>query len=150
VNQVGYGPYAASYTGSVSGLVGTYKVTYNILYFGVSADLKAAAEDTVAGTARIGFAPVALAEDTDDHILRYKISNTTTSGQAFLASLGTEWKISRDALLQIEGEYLRIFTEGTQYQFFYAGPDAGLRISVPDKLDSAQLSLAARLIFRFE
>lgn len=50
---------------------------------------------------------------------------------------------------------MRIFTEGTQDQYFYAqpapaDPPVGTRISVPDQIDSVQLSLAAGIVFRFK
>jgi outer membrane protease len=150
VNQVGYGPYAASYTGSVAGPVATYEVEYQMFYVGLSADFRA---PSFTATAGLAFAPAVVAEDRDDHILRSKLSTGKATGFAYLASLGADWDLllSRDlnVTFGINGEYLRISTQGTQDQTFYAGANAGESYSLDDKITSEQLLLTGNLAFHF-
>lgn len=150
VNQVGYGPYAPFYTGSVMGLVATYEVEYHILYIGLSADYRA---PSFTATAGLAFAPAVFVEDRDDHILRSKLSTATGTGFAYLASLGANWELlqRRDLGISfgINGEYLRISTRGTQDQLFYAGTFAGETYSLDDKITSQQTLVAGNLAFHF-
>lgn len=150
VNQVGYGPYAFLYTGSIAGLAATYEVEYHMLYAGVSADFRA---PFFTATAGIAFAPIVFAEDRDDHILRSKLSTGTGTGVAYLASLGMNWELlqRRDLAVAfgINGEYRWISTEGTQDQHYYAGPYTGETDSVNDEISSSQVLLTGNLAFHF-
>ncbi len=145
VNQVGYGPYASSFTGYVSGPVGTYEVIYDLFYAGLDANFKAGKDFTA--NARIAYAPSAQAKDRDDHILRSKVSTCTASGTAYLASLGGLWGFSENWSMGINGEYLSISTEGTQHQYFYDG--SGVTYDIPDKITSSQVAISAALIRKF-
>jgi outer membrane protease len=139
-NQVGYGPYnIPTYTGYISGKTLDYEVTYLMLYFGVHAELAMSKVFQVG--AKLGFSPAVSAEDTDDHLLRYKLSEGSATGQAYMADLSGEWALGNRDLFKISGSYMKINTTGTQTQYFYAGPYAGLGGTVDDKITSTQTSL---------
>jgi len=144
-NQVGYGPYNPSYTGYVPGRTLEYEVTYKILALGVNLDYPA--YQKFRANVQLAYSPWAQAEDLDDHVLRYKLSKGRADGSAFFASAGLNWDLQRDITLSIGGEYLRIRTTGTQRQYFYAGPDAGVAFSVNYRIYSDQLFVSAMLTF---
>jgi len=150
VNQVGFGSYASSYTASVDGKVMTYDVVYDMVYVGVSADLKSSGTgSSFLTTARFGFAPYVSVKDRDDHLLRSKMSTCNTTGVAILASVGTNWKFSKGWLLGLNAEYLRISANGTQNQYFYGGSYAGTTYMIDDEITSSQVSLLASLSYQF-
>jgi outer membrane protease len=153
LNQVGYGPYAYVATVSVPGLVATYEVKYGIPYMGLAMDFKnRRLEGEITTQVRLGFSPFAFADDRDDHILRSKLSTCSANGPALLASVGTTWDISEAWRLELSGEYLNIWTDGVQKQYFYATTDeanAGRTFFINDEITSRQLSLMANLTFQF-
>jgi hypothetical protein len=58
-----------------------------------------------------------------------------------MADLSGEWALGNRDLFKISGSYMKINTTGTQTQYFYAGPYAGLGGTVDDKITSTQTSL---------
>jgi len=146
VQQVGYGPYAATYTGSVSGLVLAYEVTYSIPYFGVHSEMKFA--EGFKATVDLSYSPWASAEDRDYHLLRMKVSQASTSGSAYLAAAAAQWNLQNNNNFQVRGQYLKIDTSGTQTQTFYDG--SGMTITgINDNITSEQTSLTFLFSHRF-
>lgn len=139
VNQVGYGPYAAGYSGSASGLVLTYEVAYTIPLVGIRTTLHPT--DSFEGRLDLGYSPWVSAKDKDDHLLRYKLSEASTTGDAFLAALSGQWETEAGNFIQLRGEYLKIDTTGTQDQRFYDG--SGVSFSgINDRIDSEQFTFS--------
>lgn len=151
VKQVGYGPYAPGYTGSASGLVLTYEVTYTIPYLGIHSEMLVSR--TFQAALDIGYSPWASAEDTDDHVLRGKRSTGSTSGSAYLATVTAQWDIQDNDFFLIRGQYLKIDTSGTQTQTWYRDEGttpAGTTITgINDKITSKQISATALFSHRF-
>lgn len=145
-DQVGYGPYSA-FTGYIPGPTLEYEVTYSMLAVGVNVEYPPFTP--LRTHLQLAYAPMVSARDRDDHLLRYKLSEGSATGTAFLASLGLVWDIRDDIMLTAEGEYKRIRTTGTQDQSFYAGPFAGTSFSVDDRIDSDQLFFSLRCSFLF-
>ena len=138
VNQVGYGPYAASYSGSVPGLVLTYEVTYTIPVVGLRSVLLSG--PTFEAQLDLGYSPWVSAEDTDDHLLRLKRSEASTKGNAILATVSAQWETGKDSYLSLRGQYLKTETKGTQSQVFYDG--SGISFSgIDDRIDSEQTTV---------
>lgn len=145
--QVGYGPYAPGYTGFIPGKTLDYEITYNIFY--IAATSRIVSNDSFTADLKLGFSPYTKADDRDDHILRAKLSTANTDGYAYLAELNAKWNMSEYWWFNLRGEYLNISTTGQQFQYFYAGPDAGLAFSVDDKITSLQWFISAFLEHKF-
>lgn len=150
LNQVGYGPYAADYTGSVPGTVLTYNVKYSIPYLGIHTE----AGHGFRMLLDLAYSPWAEARDEDDHVLRTKIATAKTSGDAYLAMLGLQMEMEDNNSIVVRGDYLRIDTKGTQNQYWYGNttgePPAGTVIAdIPDKITSEQLSFSLFFTHRF-
>ena len=147
VNQVGFGPYAPGYTESASGLVLTYEVTYTIPFLGIRAALHSTS--SFDALLDLGYSPWATAEDKDDHLLRGKLSEGSTDGSVFIATLTADWEIQGADHILIRGQYLNIDTTGTQTQRWYRDEvtstgtiPAGTTISgIDNRIDSEQKSL---------
>lgn len=146
VHQVGYGPYAPGYTGSVSGLVLTYEVTYTIPYLGIHSEMLVS--KNFQAVLDLGYSPWASAEDTDDHVLRKKISTAKTEGSAYFATITAQWDIEDNDFFVIRGQYLEISTTGTQTQTFYDG-SGDVFTGINDKITSEQLSVTFLFSHRF-
>jgi outer membrane protease len=156
VNQVGYGPYAPEYTGSASGLVLTYEVTYTIPYLGIHSEILV--RRNFQAILDLGYSPGASAEDRDDHVLRGKLSKARTSGSAYLATLTAQWDIEDNDYILIRGQYLKIDTIGWQTQTWYRDEIISATETIPagttitginDKITSQQVSLSLLFNHRF-
>jgi outer membrane protease len=146
VHQVGYGPYAPTFTGSAAGQVLLYGVTYRVPYVGARAAL---ARGKVTATADVWFSPFASAHDRDDHLLRAKLSETDASGTAWQASLGARVALGAHDFVDLQGATVRVSTTGTQHQRFYGGEFAGLEGDIDAKITSARNSLLVSYVHRF-
>jgi len=154
-NQVGYGPYAASRTVMVPGPVLTYDVTYVIPYMGLHSELAAGRQFKAVG--ELGFSPFVSASDTDDHLLRGKVAEGSTTGTAFLAALSAQWDLKSNDSILLQAQYLNISTSGTQTQTWYRDEvtssgtiPAGTVISgIDDKITSQQTSVNVLFSHRF-
>lgn len=105
------------YTGSVSGKVGTYEITYSIPYGGIALDLRPSNRFSINLSAAYGWA---FAEDEDDHILRSKRSTAESDGPFYsIKALGT-LSLTQRLFLILALEYLKMDTDGKQTQTFYA------------------------------
>lgn len=156
LKQVGYGPYATRFTGTASGRVLTYEVTYTIPYLGIHAEMPFSKKFQAA--IDLGYSPWAAAEDTDDHILRGKRSTGNTSGSAYLATVTAQWDIKDNDFFLIRGQYLNIETTGTQIQTWYRDEIISPTETIPagtttppinDKISSRQISLLFNFTHRF-
>lgn len=146
VNQVGFGPWAPGYTGSASGLVLTYEVTYTIPYLGVHSEIQF--DGHFQTIIDLAYSPWASAEDKDDHLLRQKVSKASTTGNAYLAAVTVQWDIGDNDFFLIRGQYLKIDTTGTQTQTFYDG-SGDVFTGINDKITSKQISASVLLNHRF-
>jgi outer membrane protease len=146
VHQVGFGPYAADYTGNVSGLVLTYDVTYIIPYLGMHVEMPAGTH--LQAFLDLGYSPRASAEDRDDHVLRKKVSRASTSGTAWLAALSAQWDLKDNDFFLLRGQYLRIDTSGTQTQTFSDG-SGQVFTGINDRITSLQVSASISFSHRF-
>jgi outer membrane protease len=155
VRQVGYGPYSADYTGNVPGLVLTYKVTCTIPYVGIHSEM--IVSKGFGASLDLGYSPLASAEDEDDHLLRYKRSKGSTTGQAYVAAVTAQWKLQNNNSFLLQGQYVRIDTAGTQTQTWYRDEatssgtiPAGTVINgIDDKITSQQTSITFLVSHRF-
>ena len=155
LKQVGYGPYATGYTGSASGRVLTYEVTYTIPYLGIHAEMPVSSNFQAA--VDLGYSPWAAAEDTDDHVLRGKRSDGSTSGSAYIATVTAQWDLRDNDFFLIRGQYLNIDTTGTQIQRWYRDevtssgtiPAGTTTPPIDDKISSKQVSVFLNYTHRF-
>ena len=147
VNQVGYGPYAPNWTGSVTGKVLSYDVSYVVPFVGLRASLWTS--EQFEAQIDLGYSPAVSAEDKDDHILRHKLSKGITNGSARIVSLYGQWDLPVGDRIHVRGQYLKIHTTGSQTQRWYADETtptgtipAGTTITgINDRIDSQQSSL---------
>jgi outer membrane protease len=146
-NQVGYGEYAPYFTASVRGNTLKYKITYHIPYIGLNSNLLLG--KVFKTNLSLGYTPWAFANDRDDHLLRYKLSEGDTDGYAYIANLNVNLNFMTHLYLSIGGEYIRIHTTGTQDQSFYAGPYYGWTGEVDDKITSEYWSIYEMITYRF-
>jgi len=154
VTQVGFGPYAAHYTDSVSGKVLDYEVTYSTPYLGLTTDVLLF--ETVRLNFQWGYSAMAEAKDTDKHVLRYKISKGDTNGTANIINLNLEWEIQSQWSLQLNIVNMSIDASGKQSQYWYgndpvtAGDDTGTFVKgINDKISSTQKIVAMGIRYRF-
>ena len=146
-NQIGYDLYAPSYTASVRGRTLEYEVTYRIPYFGLNSNLLLGKRFRT--NLSFCYAPRATADDKDDHVLRYKLSEANADGHAYISNLNVNWNVMAHLHLSLGGEYMKIHTTGTQHQSFYGGPYYGVTYNVDDKITSSQLYLYGVITYRF-
>ena len=144
--QVGYGPYDALYTVSVSGKTIEYTVEYFFLYLGPEFKGQWAEVSLSAG---VYFCPYVYASDRDDHLLRYKLSEGEADGTGYMVSLNLTWQPRRTGSLQLSGNYLKLDTSGTQTQTFYSGPYQGLTYRVDDTIKTEQWSGLLSILWEF-
>lgn len=146
VHQVGFGPYAPGYTGSVSGLVLTYEVTYVVPYIGIHSEM--VVSRGFEASVDLGYSPWASAEDKDDHVLRKKVAQASTTGKAYLAGAAVKWDFQENDRFVVGLQYLKIDTSGTQSQTFYDG--SGLQFTgINDKIESQQTTVTFLYSHRF-
>ena len=135
VTQVGYGPYAAGFSGSASGRVLAYEVSYRAPYAGVRGEL---VRGGFSATAELWYSPFASATDRDDHMLRSKLSTTDASGTAWEAGLGAKLALGPSDALQGQLFLVRFNATGTQFQRFYGGPNVGQSGTIGSAITSSR------------
>jgi len=138
VVQVGYGPYQAGFSGTVLGPVLDYEVSYRAVYAGARGELE---RGRFSATAELWYSPIASAEDRDDHKIRSKLSTTDATGTAWQAGLGARFALGSADALQAQVSLVRFSVSGTQFQRFYAGPNAGLSGTIGSDLTSSRETL---------
>ncbi|MCX7793980.1 MAG: omptin family outer membrane protease [Thermodesulfovibrionales bacterium] len=149
VNQKGYGPYSRDFTGFFPGEALQYEIKYNFFYAGINSEFSV---NPFKAGLRAG-AGYVLAEDRDDHLLRYKLAEAKTDGIGGFINLIADYFITGTLLLKAQGEYLRFQTTGTQHQYFYRPtdecPGGGCDAYVSDRIESEQWNLSLSLIYHF-
>ena len=144
-NQVGYGPYAPSYTAYVPGSTLVYSVKHKFFYFGVNSSLLLTKSFLL--DFQGGYSPWARSEDRDDHILRYKLSEASCKGDAYFFKAKGLWDIASDLYFDFSAQYTKIDTKGIQHQAFYDG--SGISYDVNDKITSSYWLASASLNYLF-
>lgn len=141
--QVGYGPYAASYSLTANGPVLTYRVEHWTLTAGVAVSGRAGPVELMG---RLAAGP-ALGLDRDDHLLRSKLATSTAVGVAGEAAASARLGLGDHAFLELSGSALGLEARGNQHQRFYAGAYAGQSLDVPVTLRTvrAEASVAVGL-----
>ncbi len=149
VNQIGYGPYSSDYTGFIPGEALHYEVRYNFLYGGINSEYSSGSFNAGLMVA-LGYV---LAEDRDDHILRYKLAEAETDGLGGFVKANVSYFFTSSLFLKAEGQYLKFHTKGTQHQYFYRAtkecPSGGCDAYVSDRIDSGQWSFSLSVSYRF-
>jgi hypothetical protein len=115
-----------------------YEVTYTIPFAELSGVYRFGAKVSLEGA--IGYSPLVQATDRDDHLLRFKLSEGSGNGSAWLFDLALrlQWTRHWFAALGVSG--LFIDTSGTQEQRFYAGELAGYQATIEQTITSSQTS----------
>ena len=124
------------YEATVSGLGITYEVTHTIPFIEVAAAGRLG--ERVSVEASLGYSPIAMAEDTDDHVLRSKLSKGDCDGTAFMAGIDARFDITERWFAGAGFDYISISTDGTQTQNFYAGENVGLVLTIDQEITSSQ------------
>ncbi len=151
LSQVGYGPYAAGYTGTMPGPVLTYEVTYLIPYVGIHSEFAATPE--FRASVDLSVSPLVSAKDRDDHLLRGKLVEGSTTGTAYGVAAAAAWDIGNNDSLGLSGRYLRISTTGSQTQTWYRAegtiPAGTVITGINDKITSQQTFVSLVFTHRF-
>jgi len=134
---------------SGAGKVLGYEITYKIPYIGLISDLLFGKDSQFQLNLTIGYSDWAKAEDRDDHILRYKLSEGYCQGEAYLIKLNLDWKFYPNWILGLGAEYVDIDTSGVQYQSWYAGGNVGITYDVNDKITSTYRSTIFKISYAF-
>ncbi|HOO70484.1 MAG TPA: omptin family outer membrane protease [Spirochaetota bacterium] len=132
-----------------SGEILTYRVEYFIPTIGTTLDVML---NNLILTFSLGFSPCACARDTDDHLLRYKLSEGETFGFAVFSSLSLDYQLKKFVALGIFAQLTTVYTEGEQHQEQYRtynGTAKGDIGTIENRIISRQVSLGLRLSFTF-
>jgi outer membrane protease len=147
-----YGYSGAYWTTPVSGTgkVLEYDVHYKLPYIGLSSNLLFGKKDQFQLNFTFGYSPWAKVKDSDDHLLRYKLSEGDCDGHAYLANINMAWNFYSTWSLGLGVEYVNIDTSGKQHQSWYDGPSAGATIDVDDdKITSSYWSAMFSVSYAF-
>jgi len=147
-----YGYSGTYWTTPVSGTgkVLEYDVHYNLPYIGLSSNLLFGKKDQFQLNFTFGYSPWAEVKDSDDHLLRYKLSEGDCDGHAYLANINIDWNFYSNWTLGLRAEYVNIDTSGKQHQSWYDGPYAGTTIDVNDnKITSSYWSAMFSISYAF-
>jgi len=128
-----------------SGLVGTYKIDYFIPLAEARVEVKTG--DLISIGLLAGFGPI-FASDSDDHVLRSRLSTSNSFGLGTRCSLWCRFNFTSWLYAGVNARFLYLHAEGKQVQFQYndtsEGP-AGPLGSVDEKIDSLQFSAGAHV-----
>jgi outer membrane protease len=126
-----------------------YEVKYRIPYIGLSSGLVFGANNQFQIHLSLSYSGWAMADDRDDHLLKYKWAEADCKGDAYLISFDCSWEFRPHWLLGIGAEYVDIDTTGTQYQTYYGGPFAGQTFhDIHDTITSYAWSALFRICYR--
>ncbi len=120
----------------VPGAVLDYEVTYTIPFAELSGLYRFGTLLSLEGS--LGYSPLVQANDRDDHLLRYKLSEGSDSGSAWLFDLKLRLQATRHWFAAVGVSGLFIDTSGTQKQSYYGGEDVGYRATIGQTLTSSQ------------
>jgi hypothetical protein len=126
-----------------------YEITYKIPYIGLSSGLFFGQTNQFELWFTFAYSNWVKAEDRDDHVLRYKLSEGDCEGNAYLINLSLDWNLYPNWILGLGAEYSDIDTTGAQHQQFYAGPFVGTTYDVDDKISSSSFSTIVKISYAF-
>lgn len=136
-----------------------YRVTYDIPYGGIAAEIDLPADFHIDAT--VTASPYVMARDFDDHILRFKTGEGDCTGAAVMADAKTAWTVTGPFtgvswVVGLGGTVTYISTTGSQVQVWYGDDpaseydDTGSSSSgIPYKIRSFQGTLGLTLACRF-
>ncbi|MDH5717390.1 MAG: omptin family outer membrane protease [Spirochaetia bacterium] len=127
----------------LEGTVITYDANYNILSF--SGGLGYSFFDNFNTSLQFGFMPYVFIKDRDDHVIRYKLFESKTYGQGFLAIFETNYEILSVVTISLAAAYKKISSTGRQTQTFYKTTEdanAGDTAEVDSKVFSVQNTIS--------
>lgn len=110
-------PLDPPYYSRVEGPVLLYTIDYKLLYFGGDVIYRYPGGFEAQGTAMI--APVCWASDLDEHLLRYKTGEISSSGRSGYAKIRLGWRINSYLSISANASYYAIHTSGPQTQEIY-------------------------------
>lgn len=134
---------------SGEGKVLDYEVTYTIPYIGLSSGLLLGKTEQFQLHLTLAYSRWAEAEDRDDHVLRYKLSEGDCEGDAYLININLDWNLYPHWILGLGAEYSDIDTSGSQHQMFYAGTFVGTTYDVDDMISSSSFSAILKITYAF-
>jgi len=149
-NFVGYGteqidyrqspPETISFRDNINTI--TYEVNYNIPYLGITMGNQADVKRSY--NLVLGYSPSVSVRDEDTHILRNKVSKTKTTGSAYFVEGKAKYKVRNSSYFNIEAEYLKIETSGTQTQYGYNEAGQPVKVSgISAEIKSTQAVITA-------
>jgi hypothetical protein len=99
-----------------------YEITYSIPYVGMGTHIHPA--QTWVIYTELSYSPKTSAKDLDDHLLRFKTSESDCSGKSLIGVLDFTWAPSHDGeglswFIGIGGDFIYTTTEGLQTQSWY-------------------------------
>jgi len=127
----------------ISGLIGTYEVTYGIIYPEVGVNLLL--RNHVNFVVRLGYTPLVTAKDEDHHLLRDLVSKGDCHGDAVLFSFEGGYTFHFGLFLSLRYEYVNIETEGTMNAYMY---DINIW-TIEERIKSEQESFAIVIGYKF-
>jgi len=120
-----------------------YEMTYTMPYLKLGTDLQVTPKFALAGS--LSYSPLVNAEDTDEHLLRNKISSGDMDGNAYMFDFSGKYMFTPALFLEAGFHYLNIQVDGTSDQSFYGVPYA----TVTEESESTQTSGNVSIGFKF-
>lgn len=127
----------------ISGLVGTYEVTYGIIYPEAGVNLLLWKHLNL--ESRLGYSAYVTAKDEDHHLLRDLVSKGDCEGDAVLFSFKGGYIFHFGLFLSLQYEYVNIETEGTMTAYMYDSKIA----TIEEQIESEQESFAIVIGYKF-
>lgn len=112
-----------------------YEATFHIPYVEISAGMNLSERLSLEG--RVGYAPFVYVEDEDNHLLRDKIAESETDGDAVLVSIAGRYELGNAWFASAGFDYRLIETDGEQTQY----QSGGLLATIDNTIESEQFSL---------
>lgn len=122
------------YVGNGPGI--DYEVTYSIPFAELSGLYRFGTKVSLEGS--VGYSPFVQAKDRDDHLLRFKLSEGSGSGTAWLLGLTLRLQATRHWFTAVGLSGLFIDTSGSQKQSFYGGEYVGYEATIDQTITSSQ------------
>ena len=130
----------------VAGLVGTYDAVLNVPYAAIEGKAQFG-NFSVTGT--VGYSPLAVVEDRDDHILRSILATTRNEGYAVKGGIQARYDFMKHFFLGLRGDFLALYAEGKENDIVYAGTDEGQTWTIDHKVEATNYTVSADLGFKF-
>ncbi|OHD13290.1 MAG: hypothetical protein A2Y41_14245 [Spirochaetes bacterium GWB1_36_13] len=134
----------------ISGVVGSYDVTYTIPYIELVPEIYLSEGLLIKG--KLAFSPFVKAEDLDDHKMRSKKGEGDTKGKAFLISFQGDYSYN-NIIFSINADFKSIQTDGKDVQTRYETNNegsAGYIATTDKKLKSIQFSAGFKIGISFK